>query len=98
MTCGANGHVQRGNTVRLLATFKDWDGVPIDPDIVKVIIYNRQWQQVLDFELGPGNRVETGQYFYDHVPEQAGTFYVEWHGRIDGQPSLHRDTLTVRDL
>ncbi|OUS70312.1 hypothetical protein B1748_29190 [Paenibacillus sp. MY03] len=98
MTCGTSGYVQRGNTVRLMATFRDWDDDPIDPDIVKVIIYDRKWQQLSDNELGPGNRIETGQYFYDHMPDQTGTFYVEWHGRISGQPSLYRDTLTVRDI
>jgi hypothetical protein len=98
MICNVNGHVQRGNTIRLLATFKDWSGEVIDPDFVQVIVYDRQWQKINEQELGPDNHVETGKYFFNYVPERSGTFYFEWHGRIDGQPSLFRDTLIVRDI
>lgn len=99
MTCSnQNGYVQRGNTVRLTALFKDWEGEPIDPDAVKVIIYDRKWQKLHDDDLGPGHHLDTGSYFYDYVPEQTGTYYVEWQGRIEGLPSLHRSTLIVRDL
>lgn len=99
MTCNStNGHIQRGDTVRLLAQFKDWDDKPIEPDEIKVILYDRRWIKLLEQGLSVDNRRDAGLYFYDYVPDETGTFYVEWQGRIDGQPSLHRSTLIVRDL
>lgn len=99
MSCSnTNGNVQRGDTLRLLAQFKDWDDKPIDPDEVKIIVYDRTWIKLHEQELSVDNRKDVGSYFYDYVPEETGTFYIEWQGRIDGQPSLHRSTLIVRDL
>jgi hypothetical protein len=99
MTCISNQFiVQRGNTVRLTAIFKDWDEEFIDPAIVKVIVYDRRWQKVFELELLSDNRVDIGSYFLDYVPEQTGTFYIEWQGRIESKPSLHRITMIVRDL
>lgn len=99
MACSNNeGFVQRGNTARLTAQFNDWDDAPIDPDIVKVIVYDRKWTKLHEQELSVDNRKDVGNYFYDYVPEEIGRFYIEWQGRIEGQPSLHRSTLIVRDL
>ena len=98
MSCSSGEFVQRGNTARLLATFKDWDDQPIDPASVKVIIFDRKWQKLQDNDLGPGNRLDVGSYFYDFVPDDTGTYYIEWQGRIEGLPSLHRSTVIVRDL
>lgn len=99
MTCISNEFiVQRGNTVRLTARFRDWDEELIDPAIVKVIVYDKRWQQIVETELQPNNRADTGLYFLDYVPEQTGTFYIEWQGRIESKPSLQRITMIVRDL
>jgi len=99
MTCNDSGHVQGGNTVRLTAIFKDWGGDPIDPDAVKVLIYNREWAKISEYTLGPPNRTGVGNYYYDYVPAAVNTtLYVEWHGMIDGLPSLHRSALTVNRI
>lgn len=91
-------HVQRGNTVRLTAVFKDWGGDAVDPDMVKVVIYNREWQKIDEVPLGVANRLQVGEYFYDYVAAQIGTIYVEWYGMIGATPSLHRSALTVKSI
>jgi len=99
MTCSnANNYVQRGNTVRLIARFKDWDDEPINPGEVKIIIYDRRWNRLFDQVLTSDPSSEVGRYHFDYIPDAVGVFYIEWQGRLDGQPSLYRTTLTVRDL
>lgn len=49
---------------------------------------------IFEQEMSPLNRVNTGQYYYDYVPEAIGTINYEWHGRIEGQPSLYRASLS----
>lgn len=99
MTCTTGEtSVQRGNTVRLQAMFKDFGGDPIDPATVKVILYDRRWTKIHEQTLGAPNKLDTGQYFYDYVPAAVGTLYYEWNGTIEGQPSLHRSALMVRDI
>lgn len=87
--------VQSGNTIRLTAQFHDWDGNPIDPSIIKIKFYDRQFNLLEEHSLGSTNREDVGEYYYDYVSESLDIIIYEWYSEIDGLPSLKRDRLTV---
>lgn len=91
-------YYQLGNTVRLIAQFKDWDGNPVDPVLIKVVFYDTQFKKISEHSIGPANRLDTGSYYFDYVPDTVGTFFYEWYAEIDGLPSLKRASLTVRRI
>ncbi|MDM5333446.1 hypothetical protein QUF56_09425 [Ureibacillus composti] len=88
---------QAGNTVRLTAEFKDWEGVSIDPETVKLIIYDYRYTKLSEFEVPTANRINVGTYFYDHVFE-TGLFIYEWLATIDGKPSLVRKQISISNV
>lgn len=84
--------VKRGNTVRLIGQFYDWDDNPADPDSVTLIIYDNK--RVKIDEVVP-LKIEVGKYFYDYVAEKEGSYYYEFKGVIGETPSLNRATFSV---
>lgn len=89
-------YYQQGNTIRITATFKDWNGTAVDPSNVKFIVYDANFIKKDEWTIGPSNRIDTGTYSYDYIPAQIGTFFIEWYCEIDGLPSLKREKLEVR--
>lgn len=88
---------QSGNTVRLKAEFKDWNGNNIDPDVIKLIIYDSRYQKLQEIEVPASNKVNVGMYFYDYVFE-AGLFIYEWLATIGGTPSLIRKRISISNV
>jgi len=86
---------QQGNTVRLQGTFYDWDGNLIDPDLVKVIIYDVQYRQLNEYPLDASNRKSVGQYYLDWITDTVGSFTYEMYAEISGTPSLQRQRINV---
>lgn len=82
-----------GDTIRLKAEFKDFNGVYVDPDDVVLKIYAGNKKQ-LGEDITP-DRVGLGKYQYDYVvPEDViGPLYFEFSGEIDGKPILGRAAL-----
>jgi hypothetical protein len=77
-----------GTTVRLNCTFKDFNNENIDPQIVRVIIYNYKYDLL---ETLTATKKAIGEYFLDYkTPNKSQTFYYEWYGEIDGMPSIIR--------
>lgn len=89
---------QAGNTIRLRAKFKGWDDEPLDPGLVKVLIYDGAWKKLREEPLGPANRIDVGYYYFDFVPDRAAAHIIEWYGEIDGLPSLKREQIQVKRL
>lgn len=86
--------VLSGNTVRLKTTFKNMDGLPEDPDAVKIIFYSDKQVKTEEIVLGPPNREDTGKYYYDFVaPEGKNKIFFEWNGAISGNPALDRGVI-----
>jgi hypothetical protein len=87
-----------GDTVKLRATFHDWDDVPSDPDLVSLIFYDERFNQINAISLGADDRLDVGSYFYDYTPTQTGNFYIEWYSETGGLPSLKRERVEVRKI
>lgn len=88
-----------GDTVRLVCTFYTWEGKTAFPDEVILTIYDYSWRQVDQIMLSEGNRNTEGEYFYDYVFQNVGTFYYEWKGVYEGNsPNLERDEIEIKRI
>lgn len=83
---------QAGNTVRLECTFKDFNGVKVNPDNVKIIFYDYRYVKLEEFLLTLDNQSETGVYFFNYVTPTGNEQRIiyEWQGFLNGFPSLKR--------
>lgn len=80
-----------GNTVRLTGTFKDINGNPKDPTLIKIIFYNHRYEKTDEISIGESSRLGVGEYFYDYkTPNQEQRIYYEWYGEIEGNPAIQR--------
>lgn len=80
-----------GDTVRLECVFYDFNNEKVDPELVKIIIYDAKYNKIFEEILGINNKTGVGEYFYDYTTEQkAQRLYYEWYGEINGKPSLKR--------
>ena len=83
-----------GDTVRLKAEFKDFNGELTDIENPKVVVYDSKRKVILDAEP---ERIEEGKYQYDYViPDVIGPLYFEFVGTIGGLPILGRATIDRR--
>lgn len=80
-----------GNTVRLEAEFTNLEGQPIDPSFVRVVIYDKQYREILNTQLGEGNKTGVGKYFFNFTtPINPSSYIYEFNGEMDGFPILDR--------
>jgi hypothetical protein len=89
-------YYQLGNTVRLIAQFSDWDGNPVDPALIKIKFYDVYFKKIDEQSVGVGSKIDVGSYYFDYVPDTTGTFIYEWYGEIEGNPSLQRETISIK--
>jgi hypothetical protein len=85
-----------GNTVRLKAEFRDFNGEHVSPENVALRIYDGYKKQVgEDIPVLPSN---VGKYEYDYVipGDVIGPIYFEFAGTIGGLPILGRATIDRR--
>ena len=75
-----------GNSVRLGAEFKDFDGVLYDPTDVKVKIYKSDMS--VSTEAVP-TRDSLGVFYYDYILT-ATDYAFEFSGEVAGFPILSR--------
>lgn len=88
-------HYLVGDTVRLTANFKDWEGQLVDPSQVKIIIYDSRYNKLNEFEITTQGRADKGKYFFDYQFDKSGDFIYEFYATIDGTPSLARKRVRV---
>ncbi|MFC3883741.1 hypothetical protein ACFOU2_09610 [Bacillus songklensis] len=88
---------QAGNTVRLAAEFKDWDGENVDPETIKLIIYDYRYNKLDEREIQTENRTSIGAYYYDYIFNE-GEFIYEWLATINRTPSLIRKRISVKTI
>lgn len=89
---------QFGNTVKLEAFFKDFDGNPVDPSNIKLIVYDSKFGVVSSITITSENRVELGHYYYLYtLPAGTNpkTIYYEWYAEIQGSPTVKRESLKL---
>ena len=83
-----------GNTVRLKAEFRDFNGELTDIENPRVVVYDSKRKVILDAEP---ERIEEGKYQYDYViPNVIGPLYFEFAGAIEGLPILGRTIIDKR--
>lgn len=88
---------QTGNTIRLEGSFFDFDNALIDPDVVKLIIYDFRYKVLETILMLPENKVGIGKYTYDYVTnDNEQLHYYEWYGEINGKPNLKRGKFTTK--
>jgi hypothetical protein len=79
---------QAGNTVRLECIFYDFNNQLIDPNNIKLKIYNNKYELINEFNV---NKKDLGKYYYDYTTlSEPDYFYYEWYGEIDSLPSIKR--------
>ena len=87
---------QHGNTVKIDCIFHDFNGEKVDPDLVKIIIYNSRYEILDEIIINAENKKAVGEYFYDYVTEnKRQLLYYEWYGEINGKPTLKRGKFTT---
>ena len=85
-----------GNTVRLKAEFRDFNGEYVSPENVVLRIYDGYKKQVgEDIPVLPS---DVGKYQYDYViPDDViGPLYFEFVGTLEGLPILGRAAIDKR--
>lgn len=88
---------QYGNTVRLECKFYDFENELVNPEIIKIIIYNSKYEVILNEFLNTNNSKGVGEYFYDYVTEKKEQkLYYEWFAEINGKPSIMRSQFITR--
>lgn len=87
---------QYGNTVRLDCVFYDFNSERINPDLVKIIVYNSRYEILTEEVMKAVNQRSVGEYFYDYITEgKKMTVYYEWYGEMNGKPSLKRGSFVT---
>jgi len=85
---------QYGNTVRFECSFFNFNNIKVDPQKIKLIIYDYKYNILFE---GVGIKKDVGEYFYDYTTEmKEQKLYYEWYGEIDGKPSLKRGEFMTR--
>lgn len=88
---------QYGDTVRFECVFYNFEGEKVDPQLIKVVIYDQKYREVKTEVLTSVNKKAVGEYFYDYTtPKKEQKLYYEWYGEIDGTPSLRRGSFMTR--
>jgi hypothetical protein len=86
-----------GSTVRLSAKFTDVEGIPKNPDTVKVVLYDYRFNKLEEFVLGEENHVGTGEYVFDYItPMIERKIHFEFYGEISGNPVIERDSFVTK--
>jgi len=86
---------QYGNTVRFECTFYNFNNEKVNPDLVKVIVYNYKYEILLEEIINSG--INIGEYMYDYTTgDKSEKLYYEWYGEIDGNPSIKRKEFQTR--
>lgn len=82
------------DTVRLVVQFRDFEGIAINPDDVKLTIYDTE-QEVIE-EITTGIVVGEGDsHYYDYVAPEHD-FIFEFSGVYFNKPVLARQLVQVK--
>jgi hypothetical protein len=78
-----------GDTIRLSAEFKDWDGLPADLDDVTITIYDQNKEEMESFTP---IRDDVGKYYYDYTVKlnESVPITFEYKGMLSNTPITRR--------
>jgi len=83
-----------GETIIIQADFRGYNGIGhIDPDNLKLRVYNSLKQKIYEVSLNSNNRLSAGIYQVEYiVPETAkGQMTYEFSGTVNGKPLRLRE-------
>lgn len=83
-----------GETIIIQAEFKGYEGIGhIDPDNLKLKIYNSIKEKIFEVDLTSLNRISAGIYQQEYVvPERVkGQLTYEFSGTINNKPVILRE-------
>lgn len=91
-----SNHVfETGSTIRVKAQFTDWVpegqavGDPVQPESAEVNMYNTE-NVLINGPAIPTN-VDVGLYhYYWTLPDEPGSYYIEFKGVVNGRTQLRR--------
>lgn len=86
-----------GDTIRLRAEFRTWDGLAADPENIELRIYDKDRRQIGEtISISSGHRTALGAYQYDFiVPNQSSPVYYEFSGLLEDAPIVARSRIEV---
>jgi len=83
-----------GNTVRLQATFKRFDGILSDPESLTFKVYDSSKRLIFADNLTNINKISVGLYYYDYlIPNGIGDLTYEFSGILEGSVILGRGNI-----
>jgi hypothetical protein len=85
-----------GTTITLKSLYKDVNGQPIDPPIIKLRIMDSRYNQLQEYSIGEPNKVAVGEYEFQYVIRRElgnSTLFYEWYAELDGLPKVGRKRL-----
>lgn len=82
------------DTVRLVAQFRDFNGNAINPDNVKLTIYNKQQEIIETITEGITDNTQ-GNFHYNYVATNSD-FIFEFSGFFNSKPVLSRQLVQVK--
>lgn len=87
----------QGDTIRLQCHFKSFAGQSVDPTNIKLTIYDKNKNQVEQYELDETNKINVGVYFYDYSPPlELDEFIFEFKGVYNDKPIIARDKIEIK--
>ena len=94
----SKSYYQVGNTIKLKGRFGDFEDETrlVSPDQVNLKIYNSNWNQIENVEVH--DQDSEGYYTHYYVFDEVGTYYYEWVGLFNGQPSLEREKILIKKV
>lgn len=90
---------ESGDTIRAVATFRDWAPVGelgdiVDPTGVTVTVYDAEQTVVDKYIYGEDDELTSqvaGVYNFDFIiPDAGGSYFIEFNGELDGKPTIVR--------
>jgi hypothetical protein len=87
-----------GDTVRLTAKFKKFDGTLDDPTDITLKVYDGNLQILSTINIESGNKVATGEYKYDYtIPDvKTNILFYEFSGTLEGSTIVGRDSISIK--
>ncbi|MGE5623509.1 MAG: hypothetical protein ACM3UP_00630 [Methanocella sp.] len=86
------------DTIKLTATFKDWDGIPGDPDPVTFTVYDENMVQKSTEVLDPTHRLSAGVWQAFFTPADPGVYLCEFGGVLTGNAIARRLRVEARQV
>lgn len=83
-------------TIKITATFRNFENELVDPDPIKLSIFNSAHEKIAEYEIT--NKISLGVFSIDYTfpfIKQKTTLFYEIKGVIDGGNAVYKEMLEV---